>query len=268
MPGLLAQLKGRTLQHWLTLLAAVILSFILMATSNRSGIEIARDRVSTILAALASPFSIIPGIINMSAENARLRSENAAYLLKSSEADEAILENDRLRRLLEFRNQSTLNLKAAEVIATNPMPGVNSLLIDAGKAQGADKHQAVISDKGLVGQLVQVSEQSSIVQVLLDRNLGVAVRLTNCRANGFTKWAGSNKLVLENIPASAPVRIGEEVICSGLDGIFPEGVPVGTVVYTEKREGSLFLDVEVEPFVNFSKLEEVFLVRSNPASKP
>lgn len=268
MPGLLAQLRGRTLQHWMALLVAVILSFILMATSNRGDIEIARGRVSAILAALASPFGIIPAIIHLSADNARLRSENAVYLLKSSEAREAIQENDRLRHLLEFKNQSALNLKAAEVIATDPMPGVHSLLIDAGTVQGAEKHQAVISDRGLVGKLVQVSEQNSIVQVLLDRNLGAAIRLTNCRANGFTKWAGLNRLVLENIPASAPVRTGEEVVCSGLDGIFPEGIPVGIVDFWERRKGSLFLHVEVVPYVNFSKLEEVFLVLLDTASKP
>jgi rod shape-determining protein MreC len=237
-----------------------------MASSNRSGIEIARSRVSAILSALASPFGIIPAIIHLASENTRLRAENAEYLVKSSEAQEAIQENERLRQLLGFKNRSHLNLKAVEVITTDPLPGVHSLLIDAGSAQGAAKHQAVINDKGLVGKLVQVSEQNSIVQVLLDRNLGVAVRMTNCRANGFTRWAGLNRLLLENIPASAPVRIGEEVVCSGLDGIFPEGIPVGRVVYSEKREGSLFLLVEVEPYVNFSRLEEVFLVLSDTAS--
>ena len=268
MPGLLSQLRGKTLQPWLILLLVLILSFTLMATSNRSGTERARSRVSAILAALASPFGIIPAIIHLGADNARLRAENAEYLIKSSEAQEAIRENERLRQLLGFKNRSTLKLIAAEVIATDPMPGVHSLLIDIGTEQGAEKHQAVISDKGLVGKLVQVSERNAIVQVLLDRNLGVAVRVTNCRANGFTRWVGLNRLLLENIPASAPVRTGEEVICSGLDGIFPEGIPVGIVDFWERQEGNLFLYVEVEPYVNFSKLEEVFLVLSDTAANP
>ncbi len=260
MPGTSSRFHGQSLQPWIALLTAIAFSFTLMAVSDMKGTEIARERTCDILSVLARPFGIFPAILHLSSENARLRAENAALNIESTAAQEALLENERLRNLLDFRSKSKLNLRSAEVIATNPISGVRSLLLDIGTKQGAVKHTAVISDLGLVGKLVQTSEQTSVAQTLLDRNLGAAVRLSICRVNGITSWTGGNRLIVENIPASASVRLDEEVITSGLDGIFPEGIIVGKVVSTKKAPESLFLKVEVAPAVNFARLEEVFIV--------
>lgn len=268
MPGPLAHFRGRTLQSWFSLVVAVVLSLILMATSGSRGTDLARLRTSEILATLAQPFRIFPDIIRLRAENTRLRTENARLMIWSSQAEEATRENERLRSLLEFQQRSELTLLTAKVIATDPMPGVHSLLVDVGQRQGATKHMPVINDQGLVGKLVRVGDGTSIVQLLLDRNLGASVRLANCRADGITAWKGGNRLLIEEIPSSAAVRAGEEVLTSGLDGVFPAGIPVGQIVRTEKVEESLFLQVEVRSYVDISRLEEVFIVLVDSSSRP
>lgn len=260
MPGLLAQIRQQPLKPWIALLAAVVFSLILMATDGTSESESARERTSQIVGFLAKPLGIVPAIAHLSRENARLRAENAALMIKFSEAQESLQENERLRSLLDFKERSTLNLRAAEGIATNPMPGVNSLLIDVGRNAALRKHMAVINDQGLVGKLVQVAERTSVVQLLLDRNVGAAVRFADCRADGITAWGGRESLLIEGVPASAPIHLGEKIITSGLDGVFPEGIPVGQVIQTELVPESLFLRVEAKPIVDFSVLEDVFVV--------
>jgi rod shape-determining protein MreC len=239
-----------------------------MATSGSRGTDLARLRTSEILATLARPLRIVPDIIHLRAENTYLRAENARLMIRSGQAEEAARENERLRSLLEFQHRSELTLRAAKVIATDPMPSVHSLLVDVGQRQGAAKHMPVINDQGLVGKLVRVGDGTSIVQLLLDRNLGASVRLAHCRADGITAWKGGNRLLIEEIPASAGVRAGEEVLTSGLDGVFPADIPVGQIVRTEKIEESLFLQVEMRPHVDISRLEEVFIILVDSSSRP
>ncbi len=268
MPRRLSGWRSRALQPWIALLLSVLFSLLLMATSGSRGNRLARDRAAALLSLLARPFGIVPAVVNLAGENARLRSENTQLRLKITGAEEAFRENQRLRRLLEFKQSSPLHLKAAQVIATDPMPDVHSLLIDVGEKEGARRDQAVINDLGLVGKLARVGDHTSIVQLLLDRNLGAAVRFADCRVNGITAWGGGNTLLIENVPSSAPVHLGERVITSGLDGVFPENLPVGAVIGTKKIEHSLFLQVEVEPDVDFSLLEEVFVVLNRSSQPP
>ncbi|TKJ41249.1 rod shape-determining protein MreC [candidate division LCP-89 bacterium B3_LCP] len=265
MYRLLEILAGRTLKPWITLAAAVTLSMVFMTTGSGDITGIASARAADIIATLTRPFGIFPEMIRLKSENTRLRRENVELMLRANHADEAINENQRLRELLDFKKKSNLNLRSADILARDPLPGVNSILLDIGKRQGAEIHQPVICSQGLVGKLVQVGAKTSVVQLILDRNLGAAVRLSDCRVDGITKWAGHNRLIIEGIPASAPVHLNEEVISSGLDGIFPEGIPVGEVISTNKIEESLFLQVEIQPAVVFSKVEEVFLVTNNPS---
>lgn len=261
--------RHKSLQPWIALLISIALSFLLMATSNTKGNKLARERTAALLSLLARPFGIFPAVVHLAEENARLRSENTLLRLQVTATEEAFLENQRLRRLLDFKERSLYKLKAAEVMATNPLPDVHSLLINVGKETGLRKDQAVINDLGLIGKLAQVGDKTSVVELLLDRNLGVAVRFSHCRVNGITSWAGGGSLLIDNVPASAPVRIGEQVNTSGLDGVFPIGVPVGVVTRTEKIKHSIFLHVEVKPFVDFSLLEEVFVVINEvPAPVP
>lgn len=267
MPGIQALLRGQTIQPWIALTLAVILSFILMATSNSQEMELARARISDILGLLTQPIVAYREISNLRSENSRLRAENTELMIQSSGTKEAIRENDRLRSLLGFKKKATLTLKAAEVIGKSPLPGVHSILLDVGRQNGIGKHMAVINDQGLVGKVIRLGEKTAVAQLLLDRNLGAAVRLSDSRIDGITSWRGGENLVIEGVPALAQIRLGELAFTTGLDGVFPAGIPVGEVLHTEKPPEGLFQLVEITPRVSFSTLEEVFIVSENGASK-
>ncbi|RJP80318.1 MAG: rod shape-determining protein MreC [Candidatus Zixiibacteriota bacterium] len=260
MNGFLARLNLENLEPWIALVVAVVISLALMGTSDTQGTELARLRTTEILEVFARPFSLIPTVMNLQAENTRLRKDNTALRIQISQAREAVQENERLRRLLDYKDSTGLFLQAGEIIGRNPLPGVHSLLINVGSAAGIAKHMAVVNDRGLVGQVVRVNAGSAVVQILMDRNMGSAVRLSGCRADGITVWGGGQRLMIDGIPNSVPVRLGEEVITSGLDGVFPEGIPVGMVVRTERSSEKLFQLIEVEPAVDFTAIEEIFIV--------
>ncbi|MFH1862474.1 MAG: rod shape-determining protein MreC [bacterium] len=260
----MATIRRQGFLSWVALVLALLFSALMMATSSHSSAEAARARANDLLATLTRPLGIVSHVVLLRNENTRLRLENTRLLQKASLAKEAVYENDRLRRLLDLRVRSELTLKAAEVIGRNPMSGVNSMLLNAGARKGIMKQMAVLSDRGLVGKIIRVGENTAVCQLLTDRNLGAAVVLVECRANGITDWSGLNRLRIDEIPYSAPVHLGEQVYSSGLDGIFPAGVPMGYVTCTERIQESLFQQVELEPFVDFYSLEEVFIVMDNP----
>jgi rod shape-determining protein MreC len=260
MTPFLEKFHAESLEPWIFLGLAVILSFGLMATSDRPGTESVRVRTTEILSTFARPFNLIPTIISLKTDNTRLRTENARLQIQTTRLREAQVENEQLRRLLDFKESSNLILRSAQVIGKNPLPGINSLLINAGWNDGVRKNMAVVNDQGLIGQATRIGGSASVVHLLINRNVGAAVRLVNCRVDGITAWTGGTRLMIEGIASATPVRLGEEAITSGLDGIFPAGIPVGQVVRTQRVAENLFLEIEIEPTADFSAIEEVFVV--------
>jgi rod shape-determining protein MreC len=263
MTPFLEKFRLESLEPWIVLALAVILSLGLMATSDRPGTEGVRVRTTAILEVFARPFNMIPSIISLKTENTRLHTENTRLNIEAGRLREAQSENQRLRSLLNFKETSALTLRSAQVIGKNPMPGVNSLLIDAGWNAGVRKNMAVVNDRGLVGEVTRVGGSTSVVQLLLDRSVGAAVRLSNCRADGITSWVGGKHILIEGIASATPVHLGEAVITSGLDGVFPSGIPVGQVIRTQRAGENLFLEIEVEPAADFADIEEIFVVWDN-----
>lgn len=260
MPPLWRRLRLESLEPWIALGLAVVLSIILMATSDTSVTQGSRIHLAGLVQLFARPFNAIPTMMSLRSENSRLRTENAHLKMASQGQQETARENERLRRLLDFRTQSHLNLVATEVVGKNPLPGVHSLLLNVGSTAGVRRHMAVINDLGLVGQVVRVGGGTAVAQLLTDRNIGVAVRLSDSRADGITSWAGGDRFLITGILKTTTVHLGEAVITSGLDGVFPAGISVGEVVRTEKTPESFFLEIEMKPAVDFSTLEDVFIV--------
>lgn len=173
-------------------------------------------------------------------------------------------ENERLRTMLGFDLNLPYYLVPAEVLAVSPTGRFKSILIDAGKERRVDINMPVISPSGIIGKTVAVDSKASTVQLLLDPSCKVAARVQKSRASGIVSYLGGAYLSLTNIPADQQVSTGDTVISSGLGGIFPRGLFIGTVVKSERREGELFLEILIAPGADFSILEEVFVIISSP----
>ncbi len=197
-------------------------------------------------------------------ENRRLQAEIKRLLTEQQKYKEVSLENKRLRELLSLKEQGYKGYKyvtAARVTARVPDQWSQTFVIDKGFSEGIAKNMIAITPKGLVGKISDISNSYSYLLLLTDVNFSVAVRLQENRSEGIISGTGLRKCRLKYIPFEEEVKIGDIVITSGLDSLFPEGIPVGYITKIDKKEKGLFQKIEVTPFEENRKIEEVVLLQ-------
>lgn len=203
---------------------------------------------------------IVPRLSNLKAENQRLHKELTKLSYKNTQLKEAQLENIKLRKLLDFKQRTELEMTPAEVIGLDYGRFANSIVIDKGEDEGLSYNDPVVTYQGIVGKIIEALPTKSIVQPLYDRNCRVSVLIQKNRTFGILVWESGENLSLKGIPIYADVRENDLVISSGLGGIFPKGFNVGTVDYVTPEPTGLFLEVSVRPTADFSKLEHVLVI--------
>ena len=195
-------------------------------------------------------------------ENIRLRSELSDLKTKMVLFQESHLANQRLRLLLEFKEQSSLNMTAAEVVSLDPSGWFRTVIVDKGTSHGVTPGMAVVTSDGIVGRTVEVGPNHSKVLLLVDRTSSIDALIQRSRARGILKGSPSGKCLLEFVIRNADVKEGDQVITSGLASAFPKGMVLGEVTKVElAAEGQgMFQTIEVSPSVDLDRLEEVLLV--------
>jgi len=198
--------------------------------------------------------------------NRRLKKENSELLLERQRYTEIILENSRLKSLLELKQSQKGFATAAAVIGRGYDRFLNTLIIDKGSNSGIQKNMAVVTTKGLVGKIQSVNPDSAEVLLINDPNFSVAVRLQQTRQEGVLSGTGRGFCELKYIPPEETVNQGDIVVTSGLDSIFPEGIPAG-IVHSIRRAGiDFFLDIRIATFSSPQKTEEVVVVQPSSSA--
>ncbi len=198
---------------------------------------------------------------------ARLRELETELLARSPLAQEA----DRLRELLELRRALPLETIAAQVVGKGGMPWFRTLTLDRGESDGVVLNASVLSATGVVGRVFEVGRHAARVQILLDRDAAAGVMVERSRVPGVVAGqvsaagSGADDLLLKYVPGRADVVVGDVVVTSGLDRIYPKGLVVGRVRFVGEGSG-LFRDIRVEPSARFDRLEEVLVVRRTQES--
>ena len=194
-------------------------------------------------------------------ENKRLRKQLNALLLERQAYNEFIQENKRLKDLLSLKQHELRYLTAAKVIARGYDKVLNTIILDKGRNNGIEKGMAVITTRGLVGKVHTVNNDFAEVLLLRDSNFSAAVRLQKSRREGVAAGTGYDNSILKYISPEETVEKGEVIITSGLDGIFPPGLPVGVVAKIKKEGVEFFQQIEILPFQSDAKLEEVVILK-------
>jgi rod shape-determining protein MreC len=179
---------------------------------------------------------------------------------RNSTLSELAHENERLRSLLNYSDMTSHESIVASVIGRDPSNWLMTLTIDKGSDHGIRTGLPVVSGDGVVGQVASVGAQSATVLMINDTASGVGAMLQNSRAIGVIEGVfKSNEVSLgyiENIQEEV-VGVGERVITSGMDGVFPKGLLIGEVKSISDNPGSLFRDILVQPAANLKKIELV-----------
>jgi len=192
-------------------------------------------------------------------ENAKLRAEVERLEADLGRAREQSLENERLRRLLGMRTGLAPKSVGGSVITSSVSGQSRVLVLDQGTEAGVRPDQAVVAWGGAVGRVVASGSRVSKVRLLTDPNSGVAGVVQRTRVEGMVLGTGKDTVEMAYVPKYADVVVGDRVVTSGLDGVFPRGFTIGTVAVVGEPTGAS-KKIEIVPEVRFGALEEVLVL--------
>ena len=241
-----------------------IISLLMISAGDNSRIRSFRTISVGIIASVQSAFDWIPNPWSLETENKALRRLNRDLSLEAMELRDAGVKVEELRRMLAFKEKSPMKLLSAEVVGKPTLQLRNYITINVGKAEGVQEGMPVMTSAGLVGRVVGLDDNNSIVLLLINADSRLAARTLRGRNNGILVWDKEERLLLQNVPAVLTQDVGDTVITSSLSSIYPEDIVIGTVSEVEEEQGTLYHRIVVEPTVNFATLEEVFVVLYTP----
>jgi rod shape-determining protein MreC len=177
-------------------------------------------------------------------------------------------ENKRLREQLGFSQTIRYRHIPAEIIGRDPDNLFNAFAINKGKHSGVNNNMAVIAfqngTQGLVGKVIQAGQFESLVMPLYDMSCSVAARLSVSRYDGLVEGQGSpdEVLLMRFIQKRArdEINYGDMIVSSGIGGVYPGGINIGRVTGINYREYEISMEVALEPVIDFSRLEYVFVI--------
>lgn len=253
--------------------ALLLLSLVLVSTSARSPDR--RDPLARFLLDALAPLQggvtlvrttaghVWDGYINL----VGVREENRALKARIAELEGetvriAELEQSqaRLEKLFELSETFAGRSFAARVIARDPLPWARTMTIDRGARDGIEKNMAVVSPEGVVGQISEVSWLASRVLLLTDHNSGIDALVQRTRARGIAQGALEEGCHLKYLRRAEDIGIGDRVLTTGLDGIFPKGLMIGVAVEVARYSRDALHGAVIRPSVELDRLEEVLVL--------
>jgi len=198
-------------------------------------------------------------------QNEDLARELAATRIHLQQERALAQETRGLQKLLELRESAAVETAAAEVIAAAPTPDFRTVTIGKGRSSGLRPDMAVLAPAGVVGRVIVPSARTAKVQLLVDRNAAAGALVERSRAQGVVTGAGDDQLRLEYLSGSADIQVGDKLVTSGIDGIYPKGFVIGWIQKAE-RVGGAYGTIVVRPAVDFASLEHVLVVLTPPAA--
>lgn len=196
-------------------------------------------------------------LVNVRVENRRLAEQIREMNSRLTAMEELEQENERLMVLLNLRKNVREKMVTARIIGEDVTPWFRTLTIDRGSDDGLGDGMPVLAAGGVVGQTVKVTPNSSRVMLLTDNASGISATIQRSRARGVVKGKGDNLCSLEFAMRGEDVQVGDQVVTSGVGGLFPKGHLIGEVTMVKKGEYGVFQTVTIRPAVTIARLEEV-----------
>jgi rod shape-determining protein MreC len=194
-------------------------------------------------------------------ENRRLKTEMDKLILEQQRYRDIFFENMRLREMLGLREKVKRYVATARIISRGLDRWSNTVVIDKGKRDGVTKDMAVITPSGLVGKVSSAADHYAYVLLMTDINFSASVRIQETRKEAILSGTGARRCVLKYVPQEDVIKEGEVVVTSGFDDLFPQEVPAGFVSSVSKKGDSIFQEIEITPFQDMTRLDEVVVVR-------
>lgn len=232
----------------------------------RGGVMTVTSPVRMLGSAVAAPFGALGNI----AQNATASSETLSELKKRNEEltaqvaelSEAQETAERLEKLVGLKSTYSLESTAARIIGSTGDAWTDSVIIDKGSASGFEVGMPVCSSGGVIGQIIEVSANTSTVRLITDDQSGVSAMIQGSRAQGVLQGQADGTLRLEYVVSDAEVATGDIVITSGIGGTFPKGLPLGTVASIDRAPNAVYYTIVVRAASSAESNEEVLVITS------
>ena len=254
----------------------LLLSLLLLSSTSRSRqprdplarlvIEAMRPLQSTAavsLDALTRAWRTYVALIGVRQENEALRRRVLDLEQEAVRYAEVEQTDKRLEELLNFRSTLRGDVQAARIIGRDPLPWSGTMVISKGESDGVGKNRAVLSPFGVVGQTMATSANAARVLLITDHNSGVDAVVQRTRARGIVEGGLDGGCVMKYLKRGEDVEVGDRIVTSGLDGVFPKGIMIGTVTRLTRGTRGLLQVAEVQPSVPLDRIEEVLVVRGS-----
>jgi rod shape-determining protein MreC len=203
-------------------------------------------------------------LVQVRRENQKLKTELTRLTAERNRIAELEIENRHLSQLLGLRDALGLKAVGANVIGSDASGFSRTLILGQGSDSGLKPGMAVVSAQGVVGKVIATSRHAARVLLIDDHNSALDAFDQRTRTRGIIAGVVDDGLIMKYVGRSQEVKRGDTLVTSGLDGIFPRGLLVGTVKSVSRQGPGLFLSVSVAPAVDFRELEQVMVVIQTP----
>jgi len=247
-------------KEYVVLVLLVVVSLILLGANDNVQIRAIRTATVGVVGIFQRALAVIPNVFELKRENEILRQQNVNLSDEVNRLREARLENIRFRNLLGLREERPLALVAGDVISKSLHLLRNTITINVGESEGIKTDLPIISEGGLVGRVLLASSHYAIGQLVLNKDFRASAKVQRSRVDGIVAWDGGDFLQLNNVAKTQDVRPGDIVMTSEYSNIFPPNIEIGIVATVSEKPGNLFKEIRVTPSVDFSALEQVFVV--------
>lgn len=196
--------------------------------------------------------------------NQELRQLNLELYSDVVKMKSAVKEYNKLKKVIEYKEEAAEETIVGKVIGASTVETRSYITIDQGKQAGVARGMAIRTDAGLVGSVVGVTENYAICEILLNQHVKVSVETQRTNCHGILEWQGGEELLVKNISAMFDVQTGDVVLTSNMSNKYPVDIPVGQITKVEEDPSSFSYKLTLQPFVDFDKLEYVFVIAQLP----
>jgi len=226
-------------------------------------VRIPLEAIASIDASIADRWEQYVALQGVREENQQLRKEIEWLRGQQSQLRESAAASERLKALLQFKEQALPTMVAAQVIGRDATNRYRAIILNKGESDGIQPDMGVITPAGVVGRVVKTTGASSVVLLVTDPNNAIAGLIQRTRDEGIVEGTQSGLAQLKYIPLLSTLRDGDRVVTSGLVGGFPRGLVIGTITHIDKQEGALFQSAELMPEVDVDRVEEVLVIQTS-----
>jgi len=250
----------RNVNLWIFLIL-LIFSFVSFSLKGSMKVYLVKNVSALILYPFGKVISVSRNIFSAQSKNLKLKKEIVNLRIEIQRCVNIKRENELLREYYGFKQLANFELFACEIIGKSPGLYNKTFIVDRGLHKGIRRNMTAVAANGLVGRVLESTNITSEVLTLYNRDSFVSAIDLRSRVQGIIGWRKGTHLILDNVALHSDVKEGDTLVTSGMGSVFPKGIFIARIISVEENPEKIVMDIQAEPFVDFSLLENVFIIK-------